>query len=59
MIRSLLLALVAPLMLLGASAPQPVALAPVQLLTARIVARYPHDTSAFTEGLIWSDGALS
>ena len=24
----------------------------------RVVARYPHDTGAFTEGLIWHDGAL-
>jgi len=32
--------------------------APVPLITARVVARYPHDTSAFTEGLIWADGAL-
>lgn len=28
------------------------------LLVATVVARYPHDTSAFTEGLIWRDGAL-
>ena len=24
----------------------------------RIVARYPHDRAAFTEGLLWHDGAL-
>ena len=58
MIRSLFLALVAPLTLWGAAAPQAVVPAPLELLTARIVARYAHDTSAFTEGLIWSDGAL-
>jgi glutamine cyclotransferase len=28
------------------------------MLTATIVARYPHDTKAFTEGLLWHDGAL-
>lgn len=28
------------------------------LLTAQVVARYPHDTHAFTEGLIFTDGAL-
>ena len=30
----------------------------VPVLTARIVARHPHDAGAFTEGLIWRDGAL-
>ncbi|MDQ2892431.1 MAG: glutaminyl-peptide cyclotransferase [Pseudomonadota bacterium] len=30
----------------------------VPLLSARIVHRYPHDPAAFTEGLIWRDGAL-
>lgn len=30
----------------------------IPVLTARIVARYPHDAGAFTEGLIWHDGAL-
>ena len=28
------------------------------VLTARIVARYPHDATAFTQGLLWRDGAL-
>jgi glutamine cyclotransferase len=28
------------------------------ILTASIVARYPHDRTAFTEGLLWHDGAL-
>lgn len=28
------------------------------LVSIRVVARYPHDTAAFTEGLIWHDGAL-
>ncbi len=28
------------------------------LARARVVARYPHDRTAFTEGLIWHDGAL-
>jgi len=58
MIRSLLLAVVAPLTLWTAAASQTPSAAPVQLLTAHVVARYPHDPSAFTEGLIWSDGAL-
>ena len=63
--------LLLPLALLGAAPPQAVPapllarpaatiapdLRPV-LLTAHIVARYPHDRGAFTEGLIWSDGAL-
>lgn len=38
-----------------ATAPSP---APVYPITARIVARYPHDPGAFTEGLLWHDGAL-
>lgn len=37
-----------------APAPEPV----VPVLTARIVARFPHDPTAFTEGLLWRDGAL-
>ena len=55
MVRSLLLALLAPLTLWTTAATTS---QPVQLLTAHIVARYPHDSAAFTEGLIWSDGAL-
>ena len=31
---------------------------PLPLLAARVVHRYPHDPEAFTEGLIWRDGAL-
>ena len=58
MIRTLLLALAAPLAVSATAAPQPAAPEPVQILTARVVARYPHDSGAFTEGLIWSDGAL-
>lgn len=57
MIRSLLLALLAPLTLWTTAAPQ-AATVPIRRLIAHVVARYPHDTSAFTEGLIWSDGAL-
>lgn len=30
----------------------------VPMLSATIVARYPHDRTAFTEGLLWHDGAL-
>lgn len=36
-------------------APTPALVYPI---TARIVARYPHDPAAFTEGLLWHDGAL-
>ncbi|WP_306286379.1 glutaminyl-peptide cyclotransferase [Sphingomonas sp. Ant20] len=50
----------------GATAPQPAtrtlaapAPAPaVPILSVSIVARYPHDATAFTEGLLWHDGAL-
>lgn len=50
----------------GAAAPQPAtrtlpASAPapaVPILSVSIVARYPHDATAFTEGLLWHDGAL-
>ncbi|MFZ3483859.1 glutaminyl-peptide cyclotransferase [Sphingomonas sp. 3-13AW] len=38
-----------------APAPAPALVYPI---TARIVARYPHDPKAFTEGLLWHDGAL-
>ncbi|MFD1033357.1 glutaminyl-peptide cyclotransferase [Sphingomonas hankookensis] len=31
---------------------------PVEGIAARIVARYPHDRTAFTQGLVWHDGAL-
>lgn len=31
---------------------------PVEAIAARIVARYPHDRTAFTQGLVWHDGAL-
>lgn len=30
----------------------------VAVLVPRIVARFPHDPGAFTEGLVWRDGAL-
>ncbi|MEM7434862.1 MAG: glutaminyl-peptide cyclotransferase [Myxococcota bacterium] len=30
----------------------------VELLRARVVERYPHDVTAFTQGLLWADGAL-
>lgn len=58
-----LLALAAPAggvpQALPAPAPR-VAPAPARppLLVPRVVARYPHDRAAFTEGLIWHDGAL-
>ena len=58
----------AALALFGAASPRasaPAATAPVSppelrpvILSATVVARHPHDRGAFTEGLIWSDGAL-
>lgn len=39
----------------AATAAQP---ARVPVLVPRVVARFPHDSAAFTEGLIWNDGAL-
>lgn len=36
----------------------PNAIPPPANITYNIVAAYPHDTSAFTEGLIWHDNAL-
>jgi len=39
----------------GVVAPVP---PPYPVAAARIVARYPHDRTAFTEGLIWHDGRL-
>lgn len=52
-----------PVLLAGAAAPVPQAAppaadAPVPLLAAHVVARYPHDTRAFTEGLIFADGGF-
>ncbi len=37
------------------------ALAPpveIEVLRARVLKRYPHDTKAFTQGLVWHDGVL-
>lgn len=57
-------------LLLGGAAPAPApapqavapvqapAPAPVQVFDAEVVATYPHDTGAYTEGLLWHDGAL-
>lgn len=41
-----------------ATAPTPAVPPAVPVATAEVVARYPHDRTAFTEGLIWRDGAL-
>ncbi len=58
---------ISPLLLIasGASAQTPppapatvVAPVPVEGIAARIVARYPHDRTAFTQGLVWHDGQL-
>lgn len=43
-------------LLLQATAPAPAADVPV--LPVTVVARHPHDRAAFTEGLLWADGAL-
>ncbi|WP_420607047.1 glutaminyl-peptide cyclotransferase [Novosphingopyxis sp.] len=41
------------------AAPQPApAPAPPPVVTPRVVARFPHDPDAFTQGLLWHDGAL-
>lgn len=66
MIRFLLLAplvalVSAPTLPQAAPAPAPVVAAPTArppTVGVRIVARFPHDRAAFTEGLIWHDGAL-
>ncbi|HEX8384507.1 MAG TPA: glutaminyl-peptide cyclotransferase [Sphingomonas sp.] len=36
----------------------PVSAQEVPVFTATVVARFPHDRGAFTQGLIWRDGAL-
>lgn len=67
MLRRLACLPIAALTLLGAAPPQASVPVPAPapfadqrpvLLAAHVVARFPHDTGAFTEGLIWSDGAL-
>lgn len=40
------------------SAPVATASERAPLLTPRVVARFPHDAQAFTEGLVWHDGAM-
>ena len=52
------LRLLTALILLAAAPQAQPAPPPVPVLTARIVHRYPHDPQAFTEGLLWRDGAL-
>ena len=41
-----------------ASQPAPAVSAPVPLYRLQVVARYKHDATAFTQGLLWHDGAL-
>ena len=41
-----------------ASAPTPAVAEAVPVLPVTVMARHPHDPRAFTEGLIWHDGAL-
>lgn len=38
--------------------PIPAEPAPVELLRAQVVESYPHDPAAFTQGLLWANGAL-
>lgn len=57
------LALAGPAVFVGAAHPPQSATtaapeARVPVLPVTVVARYPHDTGAFTEGLVWHDGAL-
>lgn len=55
---ALLLAAPAVPQAVPAPAPASRATATPPVLTVSVTARYPHDTTAFTEGLIWRDGAL-
>jgi len=55
MISALLAALLAAI---AQPAPAPSAPAAPVVYTARIVATYPHDPDAFTQGLFWLDGRL-
>lgn len=48
-----LLALLAPLLLTGQAAP-----APIPVDSPAVVARFPHDPTAYTEGLFWRDGGF-
>lgn len=52
------LALAAPALLGGADTPTTPPRPPLPVAVATIVARYPHDTNAFTEGLLIDRGAL-
>ena len=59
--RGVIRSLIAFALLAAAPQAQPPATPPaatVPILTARIVHRYPHDPAAFTEGLLFRDGAL-
>lgn len=38
--------------------PTPQAVPAAERLTVRVIARYPHDREAFTQGLLWHDGKL-
>src|SRR4051812_46391610 len=49
---------VSPTPLAAAAPATPPAQATTPLLRPIVVARYPHDTNAFTEGLIWDAGTL-
>jgi len=41
----------------GGDSPTPAA-SPIEQLRVRVVAKYPHGPDAFTQGLLWHDGAL-
>lgn len=54
LVSSSLVSSAAPAAVQAAAAPE----THVPVLSATVVARYPHDRTAFTEGLLWHDGAL-
>ncbi|MGB9341098.1 MAG: glutaminyl-peptide cyclotransferase, partial [Polyangiales bacterium] len=49
---------VAPVHITPADAPAPVDTAAPEALRVRVLRSYPHDKDAFTQGLIWHDGAM-
>ncbi|MDP1027169.1 glutaminyl-peptide cyclotransferase [Sphingomonas sp. KR1UV-12] len=54
--RHLIAIALAAVTLAAPARPQTVASPPI--VPVEVIARYPHDRTAFTEGLIWRDGAL-
>lgn len=59
--KTLILALLLALTPQAAPPPAPtpiVAADPVPIIPVTVIARHPHDRAAFTQGLVWHDGAL-